>query len=60
MNLNIVAQRHLDYSLFIIKAASLFIIHYPQSGYQIMLASQHSGAVRPIILTMVGATFARP
>lgn len=28
--------------------------------YQTMDASQQSGAVRPIILMMVGATFARP
>ena len=27
---------------------------------QIMLACQQSGAVRPIMLTMVGATFERP
>ena len=30
------------------------------SLYQTMDASQHSGAVRPIIRTTVGATFARP
>ena len=32
----------------------------PQGYFQIMLSSQQSGAVRPIILTMVGATLARP
>ena len=28
--------------------------------FQIMLASQHLGASSPIIVTIVGATFARP
>ena len=42
-----------------IPSFSIFNLHFPLVSYT-MLSSQHSGAVRPIIFTMVGATFARP